>query len=363
MIFDLVKDFADVLDAMPEGHSRRRILKLLDEAIRRDVHFIDRHPTTFFQCMWNTCWWYDCPEAEEHYRHRDDPNANVEVRNSIGLCSLLERWHRERVRGQTAFPWIRCLRPPPEPLSSNELVLAPTDLDYPERLSFSGDGSRIGGVVVNPTSYRPVSAQFQHSVKVWDAKSGRVIAKQDGGFRKTASHVMAWSSDGNWLAHELAVSDRHVALCVVNPTTGSEAVRFELKAPVKGIVFSPNDQRLAVALRGDIQIWDVRSQVLVKELGCPGSPNIAWSHDGDWLVAQTGGTTVRVFETATWRQQAMLELDGQLDQLAIPRLNPRIMCSIPQSIQVFAIPTGECLANHSRRRGRSFPLTEYTVLQ
>jgi hypothetical protein len=67
MIFDLVKDFTDVLDAMPADHPRRRILKLLDEAIRRDVHFIDRHPTTFFQCMWNTCWWYDCPEAAGHY--------------------------------------------------------------------------------------------------------------------------------------------------------------------------------------------------------------------------------------------------------------------------------------------------------
>ncbi len=49
MIFDLIKHFADVLDAMPAEHPRRRILKLLDEAIRRDVHFISRHPTTFFQ--------------------------------------------------------------------------------------------------------------------------------------------------------------------------------------------------------------------------------------------------------------------------------------------------------------------------
>ena len=42
MIFDLVKDFAAVLDAMPDEHPRRRILMLLDEAIRRDAHFIDR---------------------------------------------------------------------------------------------------------------------------------------------------------------------------------------------------------------------------------------------------------------------------------------------------------------------------------
>jgi hypothetical protein len=39
MIFDLVKDFVDVLDAMPEGHPRRWILKLLNEAVRRDAEF------------------------------------------------------------------------------------------------------------------------------------------------------------------------------------------------------------------------------------------------------------------------------------------------------------------------------------
>ena len=67
MIFDLIKDFADVVDAMPEEHPRRRILKLLNRAICRDFHFIDRHPTTLFECLWNTCWWHDCPEAARHY--------------------------------------------------------------------------------------------------------------------------------------------------------------------------------------------------------------------------------------------------------------------------------------------------------
>ena len=44
MIFDLARDFADALAAMPAGHPRRRILRLLEEALRRDIHFIDRHP-------------------------------------------------------------------------------------------------------------------------------------------------------------------------------------------------------------------------------------------------------------------------------------------------------------------------------
>jgi hypothetical protein len=60
MIFDLAKDFHDALAAMSGDHLKRRIFELLEEAIRHDIHFIARHPTTLFQCLWNTWWWYDC---------------------------------------------------------------------------------------------------------------------------------------------------------------------------------------------------------------------------------------------------------------------------------------------------------------
>jgi hypothetical protein len=78
MIFDLAKDFSAALAAMLEEHPKRRMLELLEEAIRRDIQpptplltrgcggpgFIARHPTTLFQFMWNTCWWYDYLEPK-----------------------------------------------------------------------------------------------------------------------------------------------------------------------------------------------------------------------------------------------------------------------------------------------------------
>lgn len=66
MIFELEKDFADALAVLPADHPKRRMLGLLREAVRRDIHFVARHPATIFQCMWNTCWWYDCPGAVKH---------------------------------------------------------------------------------------------------------------------------------------------------------------------------------------------------------------------------------------------------------------------------------------------------------
>jgi hypothetical protein len=68
---DLANVFAAALEPLSEDRPHHRILRLLDEALRRDIHFIARHaqdyPQSLFQCLWNSCWWYDSPEAAQHY--------------------------------------------------------------------------------------------------------------------------------------------------------------------------------------------------------------------------------------------------------------------------------------------------------
>jgi hypothetical protein len=67
MIFDFAREFAATLTAIPREHFKHRTLELLEEAIRREIHCIDRHLTTLFQCIWNTEWYYDCPDTVPHY--------------------------------------------------------------------------------------------------------------------------------------------------------------------------------------------------------------------------------------------------------------------------------------------------------
>src|SRR5207253_10791241 len=110
MIFDLVQDFGAVLNTMPSEQPRRHILALLDEAIRRDVHFIDRHPTTLFQCLWNTCWWYDCPEAAGHYDLSKRANTGPlpwTLPAEDRLSTFMERWRERRERTIPGFTWLR----------------------------------------------------------------------------------------------------------------------------------------------------------------------------------------------------------------------------------------------------------------
>ncbi len=67
LVFDLAGDFTQTLQAVPPQYPQRRLLNLLEEAVRRDLHFLNRHPEALFQCLWNSGWWYDCPEAARHY--------------------------------------------------------------------------------------------------------------------------------------------------------------------------------------------------------------------------------------------------------------------------------------------------------
>ena len=59
MIFEWAQDSYDALAAMPTEHPKHpkhRMLELLEEAIRHDIHFVDRQWTTLLQCMWDTYW-------------------------------------------------------------------------------------------------------------------------------------------------------------------------------------------------------------------------------------------------------------------------------------------------------------------
>jgi hypothetical protein len=63
MVFDLAQELRAAIDLLPDAHLQRRVLLRLEEALRRDIHFIGRQPTTLFQCLWNSRWWRDCAEA------------------------------------------------------------------------------------------------------------------------------------------------------------------------------------------------------------------------------------------------------------------------------------------------------------
>jgi WD40 repeat protein len=192
-VHGLAGDFAAAVDALPTDRPRRPMLRLLGEGLRQDIQFLARHPGALFQCLWNSCWWYDCPDAADHY---DPPEGGWPsegppwLRPGTKLYQLLEAWRTER----SPAPWLRSLWPPALPLGSGQQAV------------LRGHAGRVDAVAVSPCGRHLASlcnAGGGPRVRLWDVARGEQTAAFSTEvpalslcFAADARHLVTGSKDG-----------------------------------------------------------------------------------------------------------------------------------------------------------------------
>jgi TIR domain len=135
------------LVAVPIDHPQQHFLPLIEEALRRDIHFIALHsseyPQALFQCLWNSCWWYDSPQAARHYQESAGPWS----RPGPKLHELLDAWRTNREENDHDFYWVRSLRPPPTHLGTAQRAVLRGHEQGVMSVVLSADGRRISASV------------------------------------------------------------------------------------------------------------------------------------------------------------------------------------------------------------------------
>lgn len=337
MIFDLVRDFAATLNQMPGKHPRRRILKLLDEAIRRDAQFISQHPTTLFQCLWNTCWWYDCPDAEKHYEASEDGDLTGRLPwNQPGprLHKLLELMRTERAKSITGRPWLRSLRPGTQLLGTAMQSM------------LRGHDRTVSCIAISPDGQRIVSGSIDQTVRIWESDTGRELVS----FEAQHGPVLgvAISPNGRWIA---SVGGGAKMLRLSEIESGAELVSVhEIEDGAWSICFLDDCHRVAVGTAaGSLRIVDIQAGCEISRWLGHTEPvvSIALFPDSKRLVTASFDKTVRVWDSESGVQQScMIGHEGGVYGVACsPDGRQLASASSDRTIRLWSVETGEVEAS------------------
>lgn len=340
---ELPDDFGEALKVLPRSSQQFHLIALLGEALRTDVDFIARHPEQLFQCLWNRCWWYDCPEAAHHYDAPEGPWQNPDH----PISAFLEKWRAAKEHRAPGFRWVRSLRPPEQPLGAIEPSPAlPNHNEQITGLSFSADGRWL-----------VTAAEYEGEAWIWDMATGmphhllrevrvlRAVITPDGRYVITGcwdGSVRVWNTtDGSLrttlLGHQVK---ENLGLCVAPDSRRLVSWGDDYDGSVRlwdlergeelchwteiythQATFSADGQMLAAGNRkGPVHLWDLASGALVTTLD-PGERNgywakcLAFSPDGTRLAASYLWRIV-VWELATGQRLNLERSDGEIEQLA-----------------------------------------------
>ena len=257
-VFELLGDLDAAVANIPSRVSTSKLLAVIAEAFRRDVHFIARrspqYPQALFQSLWNSCCWVDSEDAQDHYTgHIESTNPAHQLIGDVvsPVWALMQSWRSQRSVWAGDFVWMRSLRPPDIRLGSGQLAVLTGHEGGIRSLSFSSDGRYLA------------SGSGDSTIRVWELESGREVARLSG-------HA------GN----------------------------------VESVSFCPSNRYLASgSLDGSIRIWGTRNWECERVLeGDHGSITcVAWRPKGDGILSSAADGTVQCWSSITWLPEFVME--------------------------------------------------------
>jgi WD40 repeat protein len=357
LVFELAKDFTEAIKIIPAERPQRRIIRLLEEALRRDIHFIARHredyPQALFQCLWNSCWWYDCPQAANHYEEKEGPWS----REGEKLYQLLEKWWLQIETETPDFKWIQTHRPPLQSLRTGQQVIIHVENEGVSQIIVSSDERKIIS-----------SCQMEGKVHIWSLETGECLnclTYSEGWIQCMAvtsdarkivigsgQNIYVGDLEGkegfqplNWdiFSNDMAI--------VPSYFPGIESVGFSFsdfnkdEKLVNSIAIPQGDQKLVVGCSDStIHILDLETG---KDLKCfeghsQSVEKVIISPDGQKVISLSSDRTARIWDLETGKELRCLKGRGSfLHSIAIsPDGKQLISDSKGNTIDIWDIKTG-----------------------
>jgi hypothetical protein len=286
-VFDLEADYRLALAAWPpEDVERREVLVALEERLRLEASRIAQAPEWLFPALYNHLRWLDAPDGPLHR-----------------LCEAAAARRTGYLRSR--------LDPRPEP----PLWLR----------SLEGHTGRVNAVAISPDGRFIVSGSEDHTVKVWELESGRLLRSLEGHTGRV--WAVAVSPDGRFIVS--GSSDRTVKVWELESGRLLRSLEGHTGKGVNAVAVSP-DGRFIVSGSDDrtVKVWELESGRLLRSL--EGHTGRVWavavSPDGRFIVSGSEDRTIRAWEPESRESRVLFWNDAAIFSLALSRDGRLLAC-------------------------------------
>lgn len=252
-------DLVLVAGQLSPAHELREALDLIAEAVRMDLHFVQRHPEALFQCLWNRASWHN-------------PIAAAPVAG-FSLRAWLERW---RERRSNRASWCRALLPPSERLGAGHYSSVPIRFAqdaFVPHLALDDDGRALVAIgseafvvdlhtgatvqhVTVPAGWflthafsdaRRVVLDSGNVYRVLDVSSDQLLQETTGADPGGGDRHALWSSDARRLAVTTSWEEESTGVVSVYDADGHELRRLnEFSRHFELLALSPHGRLLCL---------------------------------------------------------------------------------------------------------------------
>ncbi len=208
----------------------------------------------------------------------------------------------------------------------------------------SGHGERVNSAVYSPDGTRIVTASFDKTARIWDARTGVQLAVLSGHGERVNS--AAYSPDGTHIV--TASADKTARIW--DARTGAQLVVLSGHGGyVYSPAYSPDGTRIVTGSQDkSARIWDARTgaQLAVLSGHTDRLRSTAYSPDGTRIVSAAADKTARIWDARTGAQLAVLSGHGdRVNSAAYSPDGTRIVtASYDRTVRIWDARTGSQLA-------------------